>query len=521
MEYADGGTLCDYLKKNFKKLTWNDKYNFAYQLAGAVSCLHEEGIVHRDLHSNSVLIHQNSIKLADFGVSKERNSIKESSKHQTNLCGAFPYIDPKLFSKQIKNVSTQIYTLNEKSDVYSVGMLLWELSSGRSPFCDMGDFNLHWKIFQGFREEPAPDTPTNYVNLYKDCWSGEPENRPTMNQVVTRMKEIIAKSYKTINNYQTDDFIIDIQYKPEDELKMIVDRMVTIIFKMTNDGKEPQIRRQHVIDYISIYNVSLKEIYTWLLNNQNNSTMTFLLGYFNYFGIETSEYKEKAFELFTEASKQNHILAQYYIGICCQNGYGTIKDQDLAFKYFEKVANKDFAAGQLNIGYFYEYGIGVEEDSKLAIFWYEKAANNGNMIAKYNLGLCYKNGIGVEKDYKKAFKLFEQSAKGDYLNGISILGYFYRNGIGTCTDEHKAFNLYQKASSLGDNIAQYNLAIMFEDGIGIRKDIDQAIYWYKKSAESGFQKAQNRFEELSKINKRKDDDNYTFIRFAILYSIHK
>ena len=49
MEYADGGTLRNYLKKNYSTLTWNDKYNLAYQLACAVSCLHDEGIVHCDL----------------------------------------------------------------------------------------------------------------------------------------------------------------------------------------------------------------------------------------------------------------------------------------------------------------------------------------------------------------------------------------------------------------------------------------------------------------------------------------
>jgi serine/threonine protein kinase len=49
MEYADGGSLQNFLKKNFNKLTWNDKYNLAYQLACAVLCLHNEEIVHRDL----------------------------------------------------------------------------------------------------------------------------------------------------------------------------------------------------------------------------------------------------------------------------------------------------------------------------------------------------------------------------------------------------------------------------------------------------------------------------------------
>ncbi|CAB5358145.1 unnamed protein product [Rhizophagus irregularis] len=56
MEYADGGSLRCYLEKNFNKLTWDDKYNMAYQLSCAVSCLHNEGIVHRDLHSCNILI---------------------------------------------------------------------------------------------------------------------------------------------------------------------------------------------------------------------------------------------------------------------------------------------------------------------------------------------------------------------------------------------------------------------------------------------------------------------------------
>ena len=49
MEYADGNSLQNYLKENFNKLTWDDKYKLAYQLACAVSCLHDKGIVHCDL----------------------------------------------------------------------------------------------------------------------------------------------------------------------------------------------------------------------------------------------------------------------------------------------------------------------------------------------------------------------------------------------------------------------------------------------------------------------------------------
>jgi serine/threonine protein kinase len=58
MEYADGGSLRSYLEKNFSRLTWNNKFNMAYQLAYAVSCLHNDGIIHRDLVIYLLLLNQ-------------------------------------------------------------------------------------------------------------------------------------------------------------------------------------------------------------------------------------------------------------------------------------------------------------------------------------------------------------------------------------------------------------------------------------------------------------------------------
>ena len=65
MEYADGGTLKQYLKKNFNNFSWETKYGLAYQLTCAVLCLHNEGIIHRDLVIYSIFV-KNSYKIVCF-----------------------------------------------------------------------------------------------------------------------------------------------------------------------------------------------------------------------------------------------------------------------------------------------------------------------------------------------------------------------------------------------------------------------------------------------------------------------
>jgi serine/threonine protein kinase len=92
--------------------------------------------------------------------------IGASSNIQSKLFGSVPYIDPKIFGD---NQTSQMSSLNKKSDVYSVGVLLWEISSGKPPFYvedESYDICLALNIFRGQRETVVPGTYVKYESIY-------------------------------------------------------------------------------------------------------------------------------------------------------------------------------------------------------------------------------------------------------------------------------------------------------------------------------------------------------------------
>ncbi|KAF0547190.1 kinase-like protein [Gigaspora margarita] len=73
LQYANEGNLREYLKENFSRLQWADKLSLAKEIALGLLCLHDNNIIHRDLHSKNILINQGQPKIADFGLSKQMN----------------------------------------------------------------------------------------------------------------------------------------------------------------------------------------------------------------------------------------------------------------------------------------------------------------------------------------------------------------------------------------------------------------------------------------------------------------
>ncbi|KAF0530140.1 kinase-like protein [Gigaspora margarita] len=180
LQYADDGNLREYLMANSTKLQWTDKLHVAKEIAHGLLFLHDNNNIHRDLHSKNILIHKSQPMITDFGLAKQINEITSNS----NLHGMPAYVEPQclLYDK---------YKCNMKSDVYSLGVILWEISSGRPPFPSFESvLSLAVHISKGNREKPIDGTPFQYIELYKQCWDNDPVNRPETRLILNILKQI-------------------------------------------------------------------------------------------------------------------------------------------------------------------------------------------------------------------------------------------------------------------------------------------------------------------------------------------
>ncbi|MBN3302201.1 TIE1 kinase, partial [Amia calva] len=195
-EYAPYGNLLDFLRKSrvletdpaFAKehgtastLTSQQLLQFAVDVATGMHYLSEKQFIHRDLAARNVLVGENLMaKIADFGLSRgEEVYVKKTM-------GRLP-----VRWMAIESLNYSVYTT--KSDVWSFGVLLWEIVSlGGTPYCGMTCAELYEKLPQGYRMEKPRNCDDEVYELMRQCWRDRPYERPTFAQIsvqLNRMQE--------------------------------------------------------------------------------------------------------------------------------------------------------------------------------------------------------------------------------------------------------------------------------------------------------------------------------------------
>uniref|UniRef100_A0A8D3D7K5 Tyrosine-protein kinase receptor Tie-1 n=1 Tax=Scophthalmus maximus TaxID=52904 RepID=A0A8D3D7K5_SCOMX len=196
IEFAPYGNLLDFLRKSrvletdpaFAKehgtastLTSQQLLQFAVDVATGMHYLSDKQFIHRDLAARNVLVGDNLVaKIADFGLSRgEEVYVKKTM-------GRLP-----VRWMAIESLNYSVYTT--KSDVWSFGVLLWEIVSlGGTPYCGMTCAELYEKLPQGYRMEKPKNCDDEVYELMKQCWRDRPYERPPFSQIsvqLNRMQE--------------------------------------------------------------------------------------------------------------------------------------------------------------------------------------------------------------------------------------------------------------------------------------------------------------------------------------------
>ncbi|XP_065087059.1 mitogen-activated protein kinase kinase kinase 7 isoform X2 [Ochlerotatus camptorhynchus] len=182
MEYADGGSLHTALHCRPKPFyTAAHAMSWARQCAEGVAYLHDmapKAMIHRDLKPPNLLLVRNGtvLKICDFGT------VTDKSTRMTNNKGSAAWMAPEVFEGS---------TYTEKCDVFSWGIILWEVIAREQPFKSMENpYAIMWKVHQGSRPPLIEGCPKPLEELMINCWTQNPANRPSMQEVVDKMNQL-------------------------------------------------------------------------------------------------------------------------------------------------------------------------------------------------------------------------------------------------------------------------------------------------------------------------------------------
>ncbi len=169
MEYIDGITLKEYIE-NERVLSWKDAVHFVTQILRALQHAHERGIVHRDIKPQNIMVFTDgTIKVMDFGIAK---FAREEGKTATDQAiGTVHYISPEQARGDVTDA---------KSDLYSVGVMLYEMLTGQKPFDTDNPVSIAVMHMHNIAELPRrinPDIPIPLEEIIVHAMEKNPEDR--------------------------------------------------------------------------------------------------------------------------------------------------------------------------------------------------------------------------------------------------------------------------------------------------------------------------------------------------------
>ncbi|GJN18827.1 hypothetical protein PR202_gb06030 [Eleusine coracana subsp. coracana] len=180
-DFMSGGSVYDYLHKRNCSFKLPEILRVATDISKGMNYLHQNNIIHRDLKTANLLMDENKasvVKVADFGVAR----VKDQSGVMTAETGTYRWMAPEVIEHK---------PYDHKADVFSFGVVLWELLTGKIPYEYLTPLQAAIGVVQkGVRPTIPKDTHPKFTELLQKCWHKDPAERPDFSQILEILQRL-------------------------------------------------------------------------------------------------------------------------------------------------------------------------------------------------------------------------------------------------------------------------------------------------------------------------------------------
>ncbi|KAF9274959.1 hypothetical protein BGZ68_000218 [Mortierella alpina] len=435
MEYAENGSLKDAIPN----LLWESKRRIAGEIAHGLTYIHSQGIVHCDIKSPNVLLTKKLVaKICDFGSARTATD----KKNKTPSAGTFQWKAPE-FREDATAYSS-------KSDVYALGIVMWEMASGEQP-------DMHQVI-----QQKQENVPEDYLVAMLSCCEQDPMSRP-------ETQELSFMKYDRGLDEEHERFAWavwngDMSRKPY---------TITAALSLTTDVKVDFDVQKKTASYTLVEldnpialksSSTVKSLLESADKGSDRSKAALALLYY-----ESGRHRE-ALQF---AQQVRHIpVACYVLGEMYRQGHGVDQNEGEARMLHHDAAKGGLSRSQILMA----LGCSQAGHHLEALSWYRMAAVLGDPDGQYNFGERLYSGRDVPSDRKEGERWIRKAADGGSRSAMAAMG-------AICIDRKDHLEAMQWCLKAGDPISHFRIGLMHLHGRDTETSCASAMEWFEKAAD--------------------------------------